>query len=161
MILSLYKQVKVCYTVRMNIFTYLQEKRKKKQDESAYETRLLQVKLQFPIFCKIHGVKSADYQGAIAQSRVGDHLQIVHAPSDAHPFCVYAYSIPLNRVMGYIEEELSEKLVYAFGRGFCRDGEVEQITGGPPYKYYGCNIRLMESQDFLEDFEEFSHLYGE
>lgn len=145
----------------MNIFTYLQEKRKQKQAEKAYEARLKQTNLRFPIFCKIHGVKSADYQGAIAQSRVGDHLQIVHAPSDIRPFCTYVYSIPLNRVMGYLEEALSEKLVYAFGRGFCRDCEVEQITGGPPYKYYGCNIRLMDSQEFLEDMEDFSHLHGE
>lgn len=88
-------------------------------------------------------------------------MQIVHTPSDARPFSVCVYSVPLNRVLGYIEDELAEKLVYAFGRGFCRDGEIEQITGGAPYKYRGCNIRLLETQYFMEEHEDFSHLRGE
>ena len=142
----------------MNILAYLQQKRKEKKGLKHAETCRQETPLHFPIFSKVQCVKSPDHQGAIAQSRVGDHLQIVHTPSEERPFCTCVYSIPLNRILGYIDEELSESLVLLFGKGFCRDGEVEQITGGPPYKYYGCNIRLMDSQDFLEEFEDFSHL---
>ena len=159
-ILSLYKFAKICYTAYMNIRTYFKEKRKEKQARKAYLKRLSETGLRFPVFCKVRCVKSFDHQGAIVQSRIGDKLQIVHTPSDERPFSVAVYSIPLNRVLGYIEEELAEKLVYLFGRDFCRDGEVEMITGGAPYKYYGCNIRLTDEQEFLNDTEDFSNLHG-
>lgn len=110
----------------------------------------------FPIFCKVHAVKSPDHQGAIVQSRVGDKLLVVSTPSEDHPYCVSVYSVTLNRVLGFIEEALAEKLTAAFGENFCRDGEVEQITGGPPYRYYGCNIRVMDTQDFIEDMHQSS-----
>lgn len=138
----------------MNIFAYLQEKRKKKEAMHIYEERLRALGLSFPLFCKVHAVKSPDHQGAIAQSRIGDRLLIVHTPTEERPDCVCVYSIPLNRVLGYIDEELSTKLVTAFGQEFCRDGEVEKITGGDAHKYFGCNLRLMDSQDFLEEMEE-------
>ena len=159
-ILSLYKFMKICYTAYMGIRTYFKEKRKEKQNQKEYLQRLKETGVRFPVFCKVHCVKSPDHQGAIAQSRIGDPLQIVHTPSDEYPFKVAVYSIPLNRVLGYIENELAEKLVYLFGRDFCRDGEVETITGGDPYKYYGCNIRLTDEQEFLNDTEDFSHLHG-
>ena len=142
----------------MNIFTYLQKKRKKKDEANAYEDVLKRLGLSFPLFCKVHAVKSPDHQGAIAQSRAGDRLLIVHTPTEARPDCVCVYSLSLNRVLGYIDEELSTKLVAAFGKEFCRDGEVEQITGGAPYKYFGCNLRLMDSQDFLQEIEELPSL---
>lgn len=132
----------------MNIFSFL---KKSKPQEAANER--IYPGLEFPLFCKAHAVKSPDHQGAIAQSRVGDHLLIVHTPTEERPCCVCVYSIPLNRVLGYLEEGLSEKLVTAFGEGFCRDGEVEQITGGAPYKYLGCNLRLMDTAYFLEDMD--------
>ena len=138
----------------MNIFTYLHEKRKKKEGSKTHGDQLKNLGLTFPLFCKVHAVKSPDHQGAIAQSRVGDHLLIVHTPSEDRPSCVSVYNVSLNRVLGYIEEGLSEKLVTAFGDNFCRDGEVEQITGGAPYKYLGCNVRLMDTQDFLEEMNE-------
>ena len=138
----------------MSIFTYLREKRKIKAESQGYEMRLHRLGLFFPLFCKVHAVKSPDHQGAIAQSRVGDHLLIVHTPTEERPFCTSVYNITLNRVLGFIDEELSEKLTLAFGKEFCRDGEVEQITGGAPYKYLGCNLRLMDTQDFLEELPE-------
>ena len=138
----------------MNIFAYLQTKRQEKQQAQAYEKRLNEVGLRFPLFCKLHAVTSPDHQGAIAQSRIGDHLLIVHTPTDERPSCVCAYSILLNRVLGFIDEKLSENLVYVFGEGFCRDGEVEQVTGGAPHPYFGCNIRLMDTQEFLEEMQE-------
>ena len=140
----------------MNIFAYLQANKRAKQQARAYEKRLNEVGLRFPLFCKLHAVTSPDHQGAIAQSRTGDHLLIVHTPTDERPDCVCAYSVSLNRVLGFLDEGLSQNLTYAFGKEFCRDGEVEQITGGAPYPYFGCNIRLMDSQDFLEEMENFS-----
>ncbi|MBE7080774.1 MAG: hypothetical protein E7371_06015 [Clostridiales bacterium] len=131
----------------MGIFTFF----KQRKTERAQATELT-----FPLFCKVHAVKSSDHQGGIAQSRVGDKLLIVHTPTDERPFRAAVYSVELNRVLGFIEEELSEKLFRAFGGNFCRDGEVEQITGGPPYKYYGCNIRVMDTQDYVEEMEAFS-----
>ena len=146
--------MKVWYNAYMNILKYLQEKRKDKTKAKAYENELDRLGLTFPLFCKVHAVKSTDHQGAIAQSRVGDHLLIVHTPTEDRPFCTCVYNVSLNRVLGFIEEELSEKLVKAFGNAFCRDGEVEQITGGAPYKYFGCNLRLMDTQYFLEEMNE-------
>ena len=137
----------------MNIFAYLQEKRKKKEAAHVYEDCLKRLGLSFPLFCKVHAVKSPDHQGSIAQSRIGDHLLIVHTPTEERPDCVCVYSVPLNRVLGYIDEGLSTKLVAAFGQEFCRDGEVEKITGGEPYKYFGCNLRVMDSQDFIEEMK--------
>ena len=145
----------------MNIFAYFKQKRKIAQAEKAYQNRLSQTGLRFPLFCKIHGVKGNDRQGALAQSRVGDKLQLVHAPIDERIFSVYIYSIPLNRVLGYVDETLSEKLVYAFGYGFCRDGEIDRLLGGKPYKYIGCRIRVMDTQEYMEECEDFSHLHGE
>ena len=137
----------------MNIFTYLKAKRTEKARETLYNERLNELGLSFPLFCKVHAVKSADHQGAIAQSRVGDRLLIVHTPTDERPDCVSVYNISLNRVLGFLDEGLSEKLVAAFGKEFVRDGEVEQITGGAPYKYLGCNVRLMDTQYFLEEMQ--------
>ena len=138
----------------MSIRTYFQEKRKAKRERAERKTQCAQNNLPFPLFCKVHAVKSPDHQGAIAQSRVGDKLQIVHTPTAERPFCVTVYNITLNRVLGFVEADLAEKLTRAFGQDFCRDGEVEQITGGPPYKYYGCNIRVMDTQDFWEDMKD-------
>ena len=128
----------------MGIFAFFTKRKTKAEKPS---------ELTFPVFCKLHAVKSPDHQGGIVQSRVGDKLLVVHTPSDDRPFCVSVYSITLNRVLGFIEDMLADKLTRAFGQNFCRDGEVEQITGGPPYKYYGCNIRVMESQNFIEDMK--------
>ena len=36
--------------------------------------------------------------------------------------------------------------------------KMTAITGGAPYKYFGCNLRLMDSQDFLEEMEELPSL---
>ena len=137
----------------MNIFTYLQAKRREKARETLYSERLNELGLSFPLFCKVHAVKSADHQGAIAQSRVGDRLLIVHTPTANRPDCVCVYNISLNRVLGFLDEGLSGRLVSAFGKEFVRDGEVEQITGGAPYKYLGCNLRLMDTQDFFEEMQ--------
>ena len=145
----------------MNIFARIRENRQRNNEEKAYARRLAQTGLHFPFLSKIHGVKSKERQGALAQSRVRDKLQLVHAPTEKYKFSVSVYSIPLNRVLGYLEEEISEKLVYLFGEGFCKDGEIERLTGGAPYKYIGCLVRVLDTQFYMEDCEDFSHLYGE
>ena len=114
--------------------------------------------LSFPIRDKLHGVKYGDYQGALAQSRKGDKLQLVHVPLPEYPYNVYAYSISLNRILGYLDKELAEKLVYVFGNGFCLDGELDEIIGGPPLKYRGAYIVIHDDNVLLENCE-FSHVY--
>lgn len=119
-------------------------------------------KLQFPIYCKLHGVKRANRQGALAQSHAEDGLQLVHVPLKDYPHNVYAYSIPLNRVLGYLEEDLAKDLIAELGEGFCVDGRIRAMLGGPPkYKYYGCAIRIYNAKTLMQNTEEFTHLHGE
>lgn len=77
----------------------------------AVRFRCRRLGLEFPLFCKVHGVKAPDFQGALAQSRAGDGLQLVHVPLETRPENVYVYSIELNRILGRLESGLSEKLV--------------------------------------------------
>ena len=134
-------------------------KHKSKNQGAFYRLKRWWLGLSFPLYCKAHGVKQ--YQGAIVQSVQGDELQIVHRAKHGFPYNVYVYSKPLNRVLGYLDEYLSKKLVKLFGKGFCRDAFVETITGGGAYPYYGCNIRILESMSLMEDCEDFSALRGE
>lgn len=125
-----------------------------------YTSKKQRLRLSFPVYCKIHGVKKPDYQGAIVQSRTGDKLQIVHVPLPQYPYNVYVYSATLNRVMGYLQEDLAEKLIELFGKRFCRDAVVENITGGGEYAYRGCNIRILETCVFMLNCKDFSVLRG-
>lgn len=145
----------MCYNVDMSIFTYLQNKISK----FVYRRKCKRLGLTFPVLCKAHGVKNADAQGAIVQSKVGDTLQLVHLPKENYPNNVYVYSIPLNRVLGYLEERLSKKLVKLFGKEFCIDGAVENITG-ENYAVRGCNLRIFDTRVMMSDVHDFSHLYG-
>ncbi len=122
------------------------------------QRRLKTAELFFPLNCKLHGVKTPEYQGAIAQSRAGDTLQLVHLPSKAYPHKVYAYNIPLNRILGLLHTDLAQKLIYAFGKGFCRDGEIINVTG-ERYETRGCNIRIFDTAVALQEETDFSHLY--
>ncbi|MFQ7078910.1 MAG: hypothetical protein ACLRL0_07990 [Christensenellaceae bacterium] len=105
--------------------------------------------LRVPVCCKAHGVSFADRQGALAQSRSGDELQLVQVPVENYPHNVYIYSIELNRILGYLEKNLSDRLTSVFGKGFCLDGQISEITGGPPYPYFGCNIRIFETMEMM------------
>lgn len=109
--------------------------------------------LVFPVRVKIHGVKKSDYQGALAQSESGDELQFVHVPLENYPHNVYVYSIPLNRILGYLEKTLAEKLVYIFGDGFCLDGRIDEIIGGPPLKYRGAYILVYDDNVFMKNVD--------
>lgn len=114
--------------------------------------------LSFPVLTKIHGVKNFDYQGALAQSESGDKLQLVHVPLENYPHNVYVYSIPLNRILGYLDKPLAQKLVYIFGAGFCLDGTLNEIIGGPPLKYRGAYIHVRDDNVFMEN-ADLSALY--
>ena len=140
----------------MRIFTHL----KNRISKWLYQRKCKRLKLSFPIPCKAHGVKNADRQGAIAQSKSGDKLQLVHLPKENYPNNVYVYSIPLNRILGYLDEGLSQKLVKLFGKEFCIDGTIEKITG-ENHAIRGCNLRVFDTREMMSNVHDFSHLYGE
>ena len=98
----------------------------------------------FPIFCKLYGVSDPDYQGALAQTAESDHLQIV-----ATERSVFVYSIPLNRVLGRLNDKVSETLKTTLGAEFCIDGIVENRTGGNG-RLFGCNIRILGTRNMLK-----------
>ena len=107
--------------------------------------------LTFPALTKLHGVKSQDRQGALAQSETGDTLQLVHVALPEYPYNTYVYSIPLNRVLGYLDKELAQKLLYVFGKDFCLDGKIDKIIGGPPMKYRSALISVFDNNVFMEN----------
>lgn len=115
--------------------------------------------LQFPIYCKVHGSKTPDRQGAIAQCATGDRLQIVHVPHKKYPFNMFVYNVELNRILGYVRHSFAKKLVKTFGAGTCLDALIENVTGGTPFQYYGCNIRVFDTQSMMKETEDFSHLH--
>ena len=139
----------------MSVFSYIKEyliERKRRR-------RLHAAVGEFPVLTKLCGVKAADTQGALAQSAEGDGLQLVHIPLPDYPHNVYVYSIPLNRILGYLDERLANALVSCFGEGFCLDGELIRVTGGTPYPYFGGEILIFSTKDLLRDCKDFSHLY--
>ena len=106
-------------------------------------------------------MRSIDRQGALAQSRTGDRLQLVHSPEKEYPFNVYVYNVELNRILGYLDAVLAEKLVYVCGKGLCLDGRIEKLTGGAPdYQYIGCNILIFDTTGMMQNCEDFSHLHS-
>ena len=140
----------------MHTFTHLKNKIKR----FFHLRKCEKLGIYFPILCKAHGVTFSDRQGALAQSHAGDKLQLVHVAKESHPFNVYVYSIPLNRVLGYLEESLSKKLTKLFKKGFCIDGVVEKITG-ETHSVFGCNLRIFDTQTMMSNVHDFSHLHGE
>ena len=140
----------------MHTFTHLKNKIKR----FFYLRKCEKLGIYFPILCKAHGVTFSDRQGALAQSHAGDKLQLVHVAKENHPFNVYVYSIPLNRILGYLEKGLSKKLVKLFKKGFCLDGAIEKITG-ETHSVFGCNLRIFDTQTMMSNVHDFSHLHGE
>ena len=150
---KLYNGEKICYNANMHIRTSFKNHIKRLRQ------RLLGVSL--PKRVTLRGVRFADRQGALAQSRNGDLLQVVHTPLKKLPHNVYVYHVSLNRILGYIEQPLAKKLVKLFGKNFCRDGKIVNRTGGPPYPYYGCVIDVYDSMEYLQSQTDFTHLHGE
>lgn len=108
--------------------------------------------VRFPYLTKLKGVRKEDRQEWLRQSQDGDRLQFVHTPDTDDPLLVYAYSIELNCLLGVLDEVLSEKLVYIFGKGFAVDGEILAVTGD---KVLGCNVAIYDTRKFvLEEMED-------
>lgn len=126
-----------------------------------FKRRLKKSGLVFPLRRKLHGVKNADRQGALLQSKPGDELQFVHVPLKPYPYNTYAYSVPLNRVLGYLDEETAKRLLFVFGEGFCLDGEIKNLIGGEPYKYVDAIVRVYDGKTMMSDVDDFSPLHGE
>jgi len=145
--------MQICYNVRMSIFTYFKRIFSRRKERKAYESKKKKYGVSFPLYCKAHGVKKPDYQGAIVQSNVGDRLQLIHRAEENYPYNVYINNVELNRILGYLKEPLSKTLVLLFGEGFCRDGLIKAITGGGKYPYRGCNIVVLESMRFMKDMQ--------
>ena len=148
----LYIRKKTCYTIRMGLRKFFKD--------LLYKRRLKKYGLSFPLRTKLHGVTSHDRQGALAQSAAADELQIVHSPLKRYPHNAYVYSITLNRVLGYLDKELAQKLLAVFGEGYCLDGEIKAVTGGThEHKYFGCILYIYDSKDMLSHVDDFSHLH--
>lgn len=111
--------------------------------------RLWRRGLSLPMLTTICGVNSADFQGAIAQSRKEDTLQLVHTPTDKYPHNVYVYNIELNRIIGYLERDLAKALVSVFGNGFCLDGTVEEIFGNEENPPFVAQIAIYQSMTLM------------
>ncbi len=92
-------------------------------------------------------------QGLLAQSKAGDLLQIVHAQNVA-----FIYSIELNAILGELEQRLCKKLLKLFGGGFCLDGKIIAVTGGPPYRYYGILLEIYDDATYLAEINDFNIL---
>ena len=113
-------------------------------------------KLRFPIFCKLYKVSSKARQATLSQTRDGDHLQIVVTDAE-----VLVYSIPLNRILGGLREDLADKLRVFCKNKPCLDGIVDKRTGGNEGKLFGCNIRMYPTANMLRGTKAFLHLHGE
>lgn len=112
--------------------------------------RLWRRGISLPLLTTVYGVSNPNSQGALAQSRVDDQLQIVHTPTERHKHNVYVYSIELNRILGYIEKELAKGLVAVFGNGFCLDAVIEEIVGGTnETDPFGAQIIVLQSTSFM------------
>ncbi|MDY4894898.1 MAG: hypothetical protein SO532_03315, partial [Candidatus Borkfalkiaceae bacterium] len=78
------------------------------------KVRLFFLGLEFPLEDKLFDCRHADFQGALAQSRENDELQIVHADLGDNNFAAYVYSIPLNRIIGKLGRQLAQDLLRVF-----------------------------------------------
>ncbi len=121
--------------------------------------RLEKSDLVFPLRTKLYGVKIPDHQGALVQSLAGDGLQFVHVPKSEHPYKVYAYSITLNRLLGYLDKSLAKQLIFIFGKGFCLDGEIEEIIGDSPLKCRGAYVYIFDDNVLMKDMDT-TNLHG-
>lgn len=104
--------------------------------------------VSFPVKTKLYDVTKEDRQSWLRQSRDGDRLQLVHTPDENSRSLVYAYNITLNCLLGRLDKDLSERLIYVFGKGFCVDGEVLKITGT---KRLGCNVAVYDTRKFIHE----------
>ena len=98
------------------------------------KVRLFFLGLEFPLEDKLFDCRHADFQGALAQSRESDELQIVHADLGDNNFAAYVYSIPLNRIIGKLGRQLTQDLLRVFKD---EDG------------FFRCEIRIFDRASFM------------
>ena len=123
--------------------------------------RRLFVGLSFPIEDDLFRCFSFDSQGALAQSAPGDELQIVHIKLEEKRFASYVYSIRLNRLLGEIGKQLTQDLLKIFGKGFCLDGEIAEISKDDGEKFR-CVVRVFDTSDMMKPYlEELPYLFSE
>ncbi|MDD6995807.1 MAG: hypothetical protein SPH68_03275 [Candidatus Borkfalkiaceae bacterium] len=117
----------------------------------------------FPLEDRLFCCSGADRQGALAQSREGDCLQIVHVKV-REKYAAIAYSIPLNRIIGCAGKQLTQDLLRLFKSGFCLDGEIAAIRQDENGKLR-CEIRIFDSaammSPYLEDLPYLTSFYNE
>lgn len=114
--------------------------------------RLWRRELSMPCAAHLFGVSNPDSQGALAQSRNGDALQIVHVPTERFPHNVYAYSIELNRILGYLDRLLAKSLCEVFGKGFCLDARVDELYGGNDGEEFGAQIVIFKTTSLMRPY---------
>ena len=117
--------------------------------------------LVFPLQRTLRGTKSLDRQGALLQTQPNDELQFVHVPLKAYPYNTYAYSVYLNRVLGYLDQDTAKKLVYVFGEGFCLDGEIKTLTNKETDPFISAVVRIYDGKTMMSDIDDFKPLRGE
>lgn len=124
--------------------------------------RLWRRGLSLPLEATVFGVSNPLSQGALAQSRAEDKLQIVHTPSEKLPHNVYVYSIELNRILGHLTADLSKALISVFGNGFCLDGEIAEIVGeGTVISPFGVQIVIRATTTYMQPYIENLPYYRE
>ena len=104
--------------------------------------------------CKgfVYGTSNASSQGALAQSHEDDKLQLVHVPTEYHPYNTYVYSIELNRILGYLDRELAKTLLSVFGEGFCLDGKISEIWGDGKETPFGFSVTVYQTMSFMTPY---------
>lgn len=119
------------------------------------------VGLSFPVEDDLFRCFSFDAQGALAQSLVSDELQIVHVRLGNKRFAAYVYSIRLNRLLGEIGKQLTQDLLKIFGKGFCLDGEIAEISKDDGEKFR-CSVRVFDTSSMMKPYlEELPYLFSE
>lgn len=119
--------------------------------------------ITFPLEDRLFLSSAPDRQGALAQSRAGDQLQIAHVKSDG-TYAAVVYSIPLNRVLGVLGRQLTQDLLRLFKSGYCLDGEIVSLFRDENGKLH-CDIRIFDSASmmtpYLEDLPYLTSFYNE
>ena len=112
----------------------------------------------FPYYCRLRKDHNADFHGARSQSREGDALQIVHLPLENDQSAVFAYSIPLNRIIGRFSDHSAKLLIKALGKGFCVDGEI--YVWMPEQDDFRIETLTFDKRSFMDN-DDFSTLHDE
>lgn len=118
------------------------------------------VGLSFPVEDDLFRCSDFDSQGALAQSEISDELQIVHVRLDEKRFAALVYNIKLNRLIGELGRQLTQDLLKIFGKGFCLDGEIADLSKDENGKFR-CAVRVFDTAEKMRPYlEELPYLYA-